>query len=809
MLLALLAFAPRFSAAGSASLTRGPYLQAAGQSTMTLVWNLDESAPCVLRWGTLPGPNWENVQQLEAARVHVVTLNSLRPNTRYFYEVEADGVVLATGIDCYFETYPPVNSREPFSFLAWGDSGSGDANQGAVASQMNALTPRPAFGLGIGDLIYPNGEAANYNPRFFTPYAPLLRNMVIWPAMGNHDAATQNGKPYRDAFVLPAGSGTELYYSFDYGSAHFTCLDSQVTYFAGGAARTAMLAWFTADLDAANTNGARWKFVFFHHPPYSKGTHDSDAEAQLAWMRNNLNPIMEARGVDFVLTGHSHVYERSYLLKSNAILQASLNDYTKIATQDGTIYIVTGCGGETGTGALNHPLMAYAQGNIAGNSVIDVSFDECRGYFVQSTGTRLDLFNLRKAADAASPTLTGAEAISTALVRVTFSEPVQAGGGANGAENAANYSLSGGASINMAVLQSDARTVLLNTSALAVNQSYSLTVNNVRDRAAGPSMLAANSRLTFALAAPGTNLPPLARLEVDLDTLNAPGTANFGGAASSDPDGTIASWFWDFGDGVSANTASAAHTFAAGVYAVTLTVTDNGGAQAVERHWVRVHTQGQAPTAAISASALTILPGQDVTFGSTGSADPDGGNVFLFWRFDDPISGSNVSTASAPTHHFITAGTYDVRLDVTDDEGSMASASLTINVSGPTAPLITTVALPAGQTGKDYTQTLAGTSGTAPYVWSLDSGALPNGVTLSSAGLLSGKPRHSGAFAFTARMTDVNGAYALHENVLRVNGNADEAGCTTGERGVLVAIVSLAVLFVALLIRTAKGGRVH
>ena len=229
LLLTFLAFAPRFHAAGAASLTRGPYLQAAGQSTMTLVWNLNVTATGVLRWGTLPGPDWENVQQLEASRVHVVTLNELRPGTRYFYEVEADGVVLATGGDCYFDTYPPINSRKPFSFLAWGDSGTGDANQGAVASQMNALAPRPAFGLGIGDLVYPAGEASNYNPRFFTPYAQLLRNMVIWPAMGNHDAATQNGKPYRDAFVLPTSSGTELYYSFDYGSAHFVCLDSQVT----------------------------------------------------------------------------------------------------------------------------------------------------------------------------------------------------------------------------------------------------------------------------------------------------------------------------------------------------------------------------------------------------------------------------------------------------------------------------------------------------------------------------------------------------------------------------------------------------
>jgi PKD repeat protein len=278
--------------------------------------------------------------------------------------------------------------------------------------------------------------------------------------------------------------------------------------------------------------------------------------------------------------------------------------------------------------------------------------------------------------------------------------------------------------------------------------------------------------------------------------LNAPGTANFSGAASSDPDGTIASWLWDFGDGASASTASASHTFAAGVYAVTLTVTDNLGAQAVARHWVRVHTQGQAPTAAISASALNILPGQDVTFGSAGSADPDGGGVFLFWRFDDPISGANVSTASAPTHHFVTPGIYDVRLDVTDDEGSMARASVSINVSGPAAPAITTRALPEGQSGKSYSQALSGGSGTAPYVWSLDAGVLPSGVTLSAAGMLSGKPSQSGTFKFKVRMTDTNGAYALREFVLRVNGDEDESGCSTSERGGWLALLPVGLILI-------------
>ncbi len=148
----------------------------------------------------------------------------------------------------------------------------------------------------------------------------MLRRTPVFPAIGNHegtlsDAASQTG-PYYEAYVVPtdgrAGgvpSGTEAYYAYDWGDVHFVVLDSHESPRAVGGA---MLRWLDADL--ASTS-ATWIVCYFHHPPYTDGTHDSDTESQLVDMRENALPILEAHGVDLVLAGHSHIYERSHLLR--------------------------------------------------------------------------------------------------------------------------------------------------------------------------------------------------------------------------------------------------------------------------------------------------------------------------------------------------------------------------------------------------------------------------------------------------------------------------------------------------------------
>ena len=804
--------------ATAANVNRGPYLQSASQTGITIVWNTDQAFGCALRYGKHP-ESLDSEVSLGAGNVHVAVLTNLQPDTKYFYEIDVDGNLVFSGDDYWFRTYPPVGGTRPFSFLAWGDSGTGDASQSAVATQMDTLVPRPEFALGIGDLVYPAGEPANYNPHYFGPYRNLIRNMVIWPAMGNHDAGTASGQPYLDAFYCPTNTGasgnpsnTELYYSFDYGNSHFVCLDSQVTYGLGAAAQSAMLQWLADDLDAANTQGARWKFVYFHHPPYTKGTHDSDTEAQLIWMRTNLNPVMEARGVDMVLTGHSHVYERTYLLKNDAVLQGNAADYTKIATPDGCIYIVTGCGGKSGSGALNHPLAAFSKGNVTGSSVIDVSADVCRGYFIESNGQRIDLFSLSKAADTVSPFVRVVSATEFEL-ELVFNEPVEAGAGGGGAENLGNYAISGGVTVTGATLRSDGRSVVLSTTAHAPSTAYSVAISNVRDRAGAPNTILSGSAVVYArgdVIGTATNLAPVAEFTTDIAVLNSGGSVNFNAAAAYDPDGTISSYEWSFGDGSSAaNGISSSHTFSLpGVFLCSLTVTDNAGAQGVAHGLVYVHGAGNLPVASMTTSTTTISPGGTVSFNSIGSNDPDGGNIWLSWDFDDPASANlNHTDQSAPTHTFVQTGYYHVTLTVTDDEGSQAVATTTITVgSPPLSPTVDTPSLPGAVAGVPYAAELSASGGMPPYSWSVLSGALPTGLNFGSNGKFTGTPTTPGQSVFTVEVVDSTAQSNTRTYMLTTNPppakDSDDESCSTGEHGGLALLM---LLLTACLVLSVRG----
>ena len=180
-----------------------------------------------------------------------------------------------------------------------GDSGTADANARAVRDAFVNFTGMqdPQLLLMLGDNAYLDGTDAEYQGAVFDMYPRFLRNAVLWPTLGNHDghaadSASQSG-PYYDIFTLPksgeaggVASGTEAYYSFDYGNIHFVCLESHET---DRSPSGAMLTWLEADLQA---NDKPWLIAFWHHPPYSKGSHDSDTDGRMTDMRQNALPIL-------------------------------------------------------------------------------------------------------------------------------------------------------------------------------------------------------------------------------------------------------------------------------------------------------------------------------------------------------------------------------------------------------------------------------------------------------------------------------------------------------------------------------------
>jgi hypothetical protein len=247
--------------------------------------------------------------------------------------------------------------------------------------------------------------------------------------MGNHDARsavsnTESGVYYQ-IFTLPrlgeaggAASGTQAYYSFDYANVHFICLNSEDS---DRSTNGLMCAWLRRDLAA---NNKQWTIAYWHHCPYSKGSHDSDEakdnDAHMTEMRENVVPILEAAGVDLVLCGHSHLYERSFLLhghygKSSSLQSAMILDkgdgrpadsgaYHKAPrTADGpslgTVYVNTGSAGHPtkvkDLHGLNHPVMCVSL-NLAGSFVLDISGARLDAQFLDDSGVRDDTFTISK-----------------------------------------------------------------------------------------------------------------------------------------------------------------------------------------------------------------------------------------------------------------------------------------------------------------------------------------------------------------------------------------------------------------------------
>jgi len=425
LLLGTLGGTPPVHAAGEV-ITRGPYLQLGTPSSVIVRWRTDVPASSEVRFGTTQGSLTGSVSETLFVTEHEIELTGLFPDTRYYYAVGTHSEILAgDDTDHYFDTHPLPGPPAASRIWVLGDSGTANASAMAVRDAYYAFPGSDSTDLilMLGDNAYDHGTDLEYQAAVFDMYPDLLRNTVLWPTVGNHDLYDDGTEswPYYDAFNMAdqaqAGgvvSGTEAYYSFDYKNIHFVVLDSQ---FADRSPGGDMLTWLTLDLAATSQY---WIVAFWHHPPYTKGGHDSDDatnEHRLVEMRENALPILEDYGVDLVMAGHSHNYERSFLVDGfyatptvapgdGVILDGGPGPYTKPIRQtvpytgagDGAVYLVVGSSGLITPGPLDHPLM-YAGFNLLGSAVLDVDETTLRSRFLDSTGVVLDDFTIFKSVE--------------------------------------------------------------------------------------------------------------------------------------------------------------------------------------------------------------------------------------------------------------------------------------------------------------------------------------------------------------------------------------------------------------------------
>lgn len=439
---------------------RSPYLQFSGPTMMHVVWRTEGPVDAVVRYGTdlhnlkeiarggavvtrvslgTNGqemlPRWKALrtsanlahEKLHSAPVgtfqYEAKLSGLKPDTRYYYAVYDGEKRLTPESEEYrFTTQPAVGTKRPFRFWVIGDGGTGREPQKAVFDAMVATSQKEGkpldFWLHAGDMAYGTGRDNEFQSRFFESYESLLRNTVCWPTMGNHEGYTSKGEtgvgPYYDAYVVPTkgesggvASGREAYYSFDHGNIHFICLDSHDM---ERKPTDPMAKWLKLDLEKAK---AEWIVAFWHHPPYTKGSHDSDKEKDLIEIRRHIMPIIEAGGVDLVLTGHSHVYERSMLIdgayatnsvSENVVLDDGDGDpdgdgpYRKSAgihAHEGTVQVVAGNAGQTMGRTGTIPFMRRTITEY-GSLMVEVNGDTLTGRMINRNGSQRDLFSIVK-----------------------------------------------------------------------------------------------------------------------------------------------------------------------------------------------------------------------------------------------------------------------------------------------------------------------------------------------------------------------------------------------------------------------------
>jgi methionine-rich copper-binding protein CopC len=418
------------------SLTRGPYMNMALQNSIVIRWRTDVPTNSKVNYGTTVGNLNQTFTDNTSTTEHIVTLTGLSTNTLYYYSVGSTSQTLQGDANNYFKTMPTVGSTEKIRVLAMGDMGDNSANQLAVRNaylNFNGSNYTNAWLL-LGDNAYENGLDAEYQSNFFNIYqGSLTKNHVLWPSPGNHDYANNSARQadhniaYYDIFSLPSSgqaggvpSNTEAFYSYNYCNIHFVALDS----YGWETGNTRLydtlgpqMTWLKQDL-AANTQ--RWTVIYFHHPPYTKTSHNSDTETELINMRQRVVRIFERFGVDMVLNGHSHGYERSFLLNGHYDLESTFDPVlyalsTSSAKYNGTansciyvknpadvrngiVWVVSGSAGQLdGTSAgYPHNAMYYSDVSVGGAFFFEVEDNRLDAKWVCSDGVIRDNFTIMK-----------------------------------------------------------------------------------------------------------------------------------------------------------------------------------------------------------------------------------------------------------------------------------------------------------------------------------------------------------------------------------------------------------------------------
>ena len=404
---------------GQPVLIRKAYVQNPTPTSITIMWQTDLACSSRVTAGAAPGEEAFEVVDPALVRNHEVELTGLQPGQVYYYTIGTSTEVMDGGDEgAFFRTSPVIGDPSPCTIWAFGDAGRNSQNQFDVRDAMleHLDGESPDIILNLGDVAYNFCSDGDLTSNMFSVYQDVLRRVPMLPTTGSHEQQNNNVYaglgPYFDAFSLPASGGSgghppgrEAYFAFNHGDVHVICLTALVAV----SPTSQMVQWLHDDLATA---GAGWVIVYFNHGPYSAGPHDSDMDSKMTSMREIVMPVLEEYGVDLVLGGYSHNYERSYLIDgaydtpttaaghvvdSGDGRPSGDGAYEKgigMVPHDGTVCVIAGHG--AGGGSSNtHPLMGFSTSG-PGSCLIRIEDNVLEFFNLQATGEITDEFVIVK-----------------------------------------------------------------------------------------------------------------------------------------------------------------------------------------------------------------------------------------------------------------------------------------------------------------------------------------------------------------------------------------------------------------------------
>ena len=383
----------------NAQVTRQPYLQDLTPTSVVIRWQTGVLTPGKVFCGQLVSSLTRNIIEPNGGGIyHEVTVDSLTPGTKYYYSVTS---ATKGSEDQYFITSPKPGTVKPLRIWVISDFGQTSSSQNdkrlATVAQWKAFNNNSYhsdFMLSLGDQTQ-DDAIYQLQHNFFNQIENVVKMSPLFTAIGNHDYHDSIYN-YKRTFTVPvhgeAGgvpSGTKQYYSFDYSNVHIVVLCTEIEDAAGYKTQT---EWLKKDLE---NNRQEWLIACMHRPFHSGGHHKSDTDESMIRNRKNWLTLLEDHGVDLVLQGHNHVYERSYLIDNligpTTTYTEANNKSTKLGREDvdgaykkkkntphqGTIFLTSFAGGVAQEDWVKYPIfpIGFSKYEWIGSLVIDVNGD--------------------------------------------------------------------------------------------------------------------------------------------------------------------------------------------------------------------------------------------------------------------------------------------------------------------------------------------------------------------------------------------------------------------------------------------------